>query len=348
MLKIRALSHSTADADPANPPAAPLARWQQLLKDAIRDPLELCRLLELPEEFHSPAVAAARLFPLRAPRGFVSRMRRRDPHDPLLRQVLPLGEELTPDPAFRQDPVGDRAAEIAPGVLQKYNGRVLLVTTGCCAIHCRYCFRRHYPYHESPHGVTAWEPALEKLAADPSLEEVLLSGGDPWTLSDATLAALVQRLAAIPQLQRVRFHTRLPIVLPERVTRGLIDAISGTRLTPIVVVHANHAQELDASVAAACQQLLHAGVVLLNQTVLLRGVNDDAGVLADLSRRLIACRVTPYYLHQLDRVQGAAHFEVPVARGLELLAELRRSLPGYLAPRYVAEIEGEASKTPLE
>jgi EF-P beta-lysylation protein EpmB len=224
---------------------------------------------------------------------------------------------------------------------------VLLVTTGACAIHCRYCFRRHYAYDELPPAAEAWAPALAAIAADASIDEVILSGGDPLTLSDARLAALAEQLAAIPHVRRLRIHSRLPIVLPERVDDELLAWLSGTRLTPVMVVHANHAAELDDEVAAACARLSAAGAMLLNQTVLLRGVNDDAQALAALSRRLIELRVTPYYLHQLDRVAGAAHFEVPVERGLALVEQLRAELPGYLVPRYVHEVAGEASKRPL-
>lgn len=332
----------------ASPRLAPRLRpWQQALREAVRDAAELCSLvgIDVAEMGFSPA--AARDFPLLAPRGYVARMRYGDPADPLLRQVLPLAAETHYLPGDQQDPVGDRAAELAPGLLHKYEGRVLLVTTGACAIHCRYCFRRHYAYDELPPAAEAWAPALAAIAADESIDEVILSGGDPLTLSDARLAALAEQLAAIPHVRRLRIHSRLPIVLPERVDDELLAWLSGTRLTPVMVVHANHAAELDDEVAAACARLSAAGVVLLNQTVLLRGVNDDAETLAALGRRLIELRVTPYYLHQLDRVAGGAHFEVPAELGLALVEQLRAELPGYLVPRYVQELPGEASKRPL-
>jgi len=317
------------------------------LREAVRDAAELCSLLGLDVAEMGLSAAAARDFPLLAPRGYVARMRYADPADPLLRQVLPLVAETDRMPGDQQDPVGDRAAELAPGLLHKYKGRVLLVATGACAIHCRYCFRRHYAYDELPPAVEAWAPALAAIAADDSIDEVILSGGDPLTLSDARLAALAEQLAAIPHVKRLRVHSRLPIVLPQRVDDDLLAWLTGTRLTPVMVVHANHAAELDDEVAAACARLAAAGVLLLNQSVLLRGVNDDATTLAALSRRLIELRVTPYYLHQLDRVAGAAHFEVPAERGLALLEQLRAELPGYLVPRYVQEVPGEASKRPL-
>lgn len=330
------------------PSAARPPRWQRSLADAVRDAGELCRLLRLPDEIRAAAERSGAAFRLFAPRGYVARMRPGDPHDPLLRQVLPLDDELRPAAGFSADPVADARAALRPGLLQKYAGRALLVTTGACAVHCRYCFRRHYPYDESPKSLDDWAPALERLARDPSIREALLSGGDPLMLVDATLAALADRLAAIPHLRRLRVHTRLPIVLPERVCDELLAWLCGTRLAPFVVVHANHVNEIDADAAAALVRLVDAGVPVLNQAVLLRGVNDSAAALAALCERLVDLRVTPYYLHQLDRVAGAAHFEVPVERGRAIMDELRRRLPGYAVPRYVREEPGGTAKTPLE
>lgn len=320
--------------------------WQRLLKDAIRDPGELCKLLRLPEPYVAAARRAAGDFPLFAPRGFVAKMEPQNPRDPLLLQVLPLAEECSEDESasFVPDPVGDRAAQIAPGILHKYHGRVLLVTTGACAVHCRYCFRRHFAYGEGPHSLAAWQPALERIAGDPTIEEVILSGGDPLTLVDPFLKILCEQLAAIPHLRRLRVHSRLPIVLPERVCPDLIEWLCGTRLTPIMVVHANHPAEICSNVAKALGRLSAAGVSLLNQAVLLRHINDRADVLAELCRRLVDLRVMPYYLHQLDRVRGAAHFEVPEVAGQAIVNELRRRLPGYAVPRYVRETAGAPSK----
>jgi EF-P beta-lysylation protein EpmB len=267
--------------------------------------------------------------------------------DPLLRQVLPLGDELEAVPGFERDAVGDQQAVKSAGLLQKYEGRALLITTGACAVHCRYCFRRHYPYSTGPRSVDDWEPALDLLRADETIDEVLLSGGDPLTLVDDMLAELGERLAAIPHLKRLRIHTRLPIMIPERVNAELLSWLRGTRLTPIMVVHANHAQEIDEEVAASLSRLVDAGIPVLNQSVLLRGVNDSAAALVDLSRRLVDLRVMPYYLHQLDRVAGAAHFEARVERGLQIIAEMREQLPGYAVPRYVQEIAGEPHKRVL-
>jgi EF-P beta-lysylation protein EpmB len=321
--------------------------WRRSLADAIRDPDELIDLVGLPAEYREPARRAARLFPLLAPRGYVARIRPGDPHDPLLLQVLPLGLEEDDVPGFAADPVGDGAARRAPGLLQKYEGRALLIATGVCAVHCRYCFRRHYPYGDEPRRLDDWEPALSAIAADPTLHEVILSGGDPLTLADARLAALVGRVAAVSRVTRLRIHTRLPIVLPERVTPALIELLVHAGPAPIVVVHANHPQELTRDCPEALRQLVRSGVTVLNQAVLLRGVNDSIEALAGLSERLVDLGVMPYYLHQLDRVAGAAHFEVPEAIGLSLVEELRRRLPGYAVPRYVREVAGEASKRPV-
>lgn len=317
------------------------------MKDAVRDPAELCRLLDLPENAIKNASEAASSFPLFVPRGFIGRMKPGDPADPLLRQVLPLVDEMQEAPGFGADPVGDCSATMQAGLLQKYNGRVLLITTGKCAIHCRYCFRRHFPYEEAPRLIARWQPALEAIAADASIHEVILSGGDPLTLVDATLAALVERLESIPHVRRLRIHTRLPIVIPERVTDELVAMLAASRLTPVVVVHANHANELDAQVARSIAKLAEARVVLLNQAVLLAGVNDSVEAQVALCERLIDLRVVPYYLHQLDRVAGAAHFEVPIAVGRQIIEKLRSRLPGYAVPRYVQEVAGAAHKINL-
>ena len=317
------------------------------MKDAVRDPHELCGVLELPPEFAIRAAEAARQFPLFAPRGYIARMRPGDVSDPLLRQVLPVADEMADVAAFVPDPVGDREATRQPGLLQKYHGRVLLVTTGTCAVHCRYCFRRHFPYDESPRALADWRPALEEIAQDESIREVILSGGDPLTLVDSVLYDLVDELSAIRHLQRLRIHTRLPIVIPERVTDELVAMLRDSRFASIVVVHANHANELDSHVAGALARFSAAGIVLLNQAVLLAGVNDTVDAQLALCEQLVNLRVMPYYLHQLDRVAGAAHFEVPVPRGLKIVEQLRAFLPGYAVPRYVQEVAGAFSKTEL-
>jgi EF-P beta-lysylation protein EpmB len=337
-------------ASDGKPLPAAVPHWQQELKEAIRDPRQLCRLLELPAELEAAAERAAVQFPLFAPRPFLAQIERGNPRDPLLRQILPLDAELSSPPGFTADPVGDLAARRAPSLLHKYGGRALLITTGACAVHCRYCFRRHYPYSEAqtPRSAAAWQPALEEIAADESLREVILSGGDPLVLVDSLLAELAERLAAIPHVARLRIHTRLPMMVPQRIDGPLLRWLRGTRLTPIMVLHANHPAELQGPAAAAIGRLVDAGVPVLNQSVLLRGVNDDPDVLTALCERLIQLRAMPYYLHQLDRVAGAAHFEVPLSRGLEIMESLRQRLPGYAVPRYVRETAGQPYKTPLD
>lgn len=321
--------------------------WRRSLATAIRDVEGLVRALELPAAFAQSALAAVKSFPVLVPRSFLARMRVGDPHDPLLRQVLPVAEESLPVPGFVIDAVDDQAARIAPGLLHKYQGRVLLMAAGSCAVNCRYCFRRHYPYSDEPRRMNDWEPAIQAIEQDTSVHEVILSGGDPLMLPDERLAALIERLERVEHLTRLRIHSRLPIVLPDRVTPELIELLRGSRLQPIMVVHANHPHEIADDCAEALRMLVRSGIPTLNQAVLLRGVNDDANVLADLCERLIDLGVLPYYLHQLDRVVGTAHFEVPEARGLEFIAELRKRLPGYAVPQLVREIAGAPSKTPL-
>jgi EF-P beta-lysylation protein EpmB len=327
-------------------PRAP-SSWQRELAAAIRDPDVLIDRLGLPDKIREPARRAAELFPVMATESYLARMRPGDLHDPLLRQVLPLDAEFTEAPGFVPDAVGDSEAQLAPGLLQKYAGRALLIATGACAIHCRYCFRRHFPYGEAPRKLDDWEPALATLRADKSIHEIILSGGDPLMLTDRRLGELIDLLAEIPHLRRLRIHSRLPIVLPSRVTEELIDLLRATRLAPIMVVHANHGGEIASDCGAALRKLVCAGIPTLNQAVLLRGVNDDADVLTELCERLIKLGVMPYYLHQLDRVSGAAHFEVVEEFGRNLIAELRRRLPGYAVPRYVREDAGAAHKTPM-
>lgn len=328
-----------------HPVAAP--RWQQLWRDAVREPRELLQLVGLGAAGLAVSDEAASRFALRVPRGFVARMRPGDPHDPLLRQVLPLDDELRPVPGFGVDAVGDAFAKAGQGVIRKYRGRALLVATGSCAVNCRYCFRRHFPYADESAAAGAWAGAIALIAADPAIDEVILSGGDPWSLSTEKLADLTQALADIPHLRRLRIHTRLPVVLPERVDAELVAWLQGLPWPATVVLHANHAREFDASVDAALARLRAAGATLLNQAVLLRGVNNSVNVLAELSERGFAAGVLPYYLHQLDRVDGAAHFEVPDDEARRLHAGLAARLSGYLVPRLVREVAGDPGKRPL-
>lgn len=336
-------TETSAEAEPAAP------RWRQHLARAIRDPDALLRELGL-DALADDASSAARQFPLVVPRSFVARMRPGDTDDPLLRQVLPIGAETRDVPGFVHDPVGDLPAAERPGLLHKYEGRALVVAAAACAVHCRYCFRRHFPYADAPLGRDAIDATCAHLAGDDSIREVLLSGGDPLLLSDAVLAYWIDRLASIPHVRRLRLHTRLPIVLPSRIEDGFLGLLHRARklgLTPWMVVHANHPAELVDDCADALGRLVDAGVPVLNQAVLLRGVNDDEDTLVALCERLTDLRVQSYYLHQLDPVAGAAHFHVPEARGTDLLSALRRRLPGYAVPRYVREDPGAPHKTVL-
>jgi EF-P beta-lysylation protein EpmB len=321
--------------------------WRRELARAYRRPQDLLDALRLDRGLLPAAIAAVRDFRLLVPRGFAALMTPGDPKDPLLRQVLPLAEELSEHPGFALDPVGDLAAAHAPGLLQKYQGRALLVATGACAVHCRYCFRRHFPYATEVGAADRAAAALAALAERREVREVILSGGDPLMLGDGALADLIERLTTIPHLRRLRLHTRLPVVLPSRVTAALCELLAQARLDAILVVHANHPRELGAAARDALARLRRAGLPVLNQGVLLRGVNDDADTLTELSEALFAAGVLPYYLHLLDRVAGAAHFEVPEVQALDLIDTLRARLPGYLVPRLVRERAGARFKTPV-
>jgi EF-P beta-lysylation protein EpmB len=321
--------------------------WQAQLSNAVRSVFELLQLLEI-EPGQLDILPQAGNFPLRVPHSFVRRMVRGDIHDPLLRQVLPVLDETLELTGYSLDPLAELAAMPSPGLLHKYQGRALLTVTGACAIHCRYCFRRHYPYSEANPLNGRLEQSLAYLAQHPDISEVILSGGDPLSLPNARLAELLDRLSGLPQIQTLRIHTRLPVVLPDRVDEELLALLSGLRMPCVVVVHCNHPNEIDADVVATLRSLAASGITLLNQSVLLQGINDCAATLIELSRRLFAAGTLPYYLHQLDAVQGAAHFAVEEWRAVELMETVRSALPGYLVPRLVEELPGATAKSPLQ
>lgn len=323
--------------------------WQRDLARAVRSSAELLRRLELSESQFSGLLAdvQTRSFPVLVPESFLARMQPGNPADPLLLQVLPRSEEQAEVDGFLSDAVGDLNARRAPGILQKYHGRVLLIAASACAVHCRYCFRREYPYSDEPRRLEDWDESLKTIADDRSVREVILSGGDPLILNDQRLEHLCRRLEAIPHIDRIRIHTRLPIVLPSRITDALLSLLTGLRPQVLVVVHANHAAEIQLDCRSSLQRLVQAGLPVLNQAVLLRGINDCVNSLEDLSTALMNIGVIPYYLHQLDRVSGTAHFEVPTSTGLSLVSELQARLPGYAVPRYVQEIPGATGKTPV-
>ena len=316
--------------------------WRGELRDAIRSGALLLERLGL--EAKQLSVLESTEFPVLVPEAYFSRIRHGDPRDPLLRQVLPIADELTDDVRFVNDPVQDLAARQAPGVLHKYEGRALLVVTGACAVHCRYCFRRHFPYGAERVSQRAWQQTLDYLRGDDSIEEVLLSGGDPLTLGDESLCELLDDLESLSHLQRIRIHTRLPIVIPNRVNPELLDRLARGPTRKVVVVHANHANEIDSAVERALLDLARE-VVLLNQSVLLSGVNDSVDALAELCERLVASRALPYYLHLLDPVRGASHFDVSGEQGRALIEQLRGRLPGYAVPRLVREVPRAVGKT---
>ncbi len=320
-------------------------RWQTELAEAITDAATLYRRLGLDGTSLPAALQAAREFRVMAPAAYIDRMRHGDPNDPLLLQVLPQAAELTAQPpGYDADPVGDAAASPLPGLIHKYRGRVLLVVTGACAIHCRYCFRRHYPYNEASAGPKRLDTALAWIASRPDIDEVILSGGDPLMLDDDRLARLISALEAIPHLERLRIHSRMPVVLPARVTSALCQRLVQSRLDSLLVLHANHPNELDNAVTAACSRLRAAGVTLLNQSVLLSGINNRPDVLEKLFKRLFSLGVQPYYLHLLDKVAGAAHFDMDETAARRLYAELSARLPGYMVPRLTREVAGDRAK----
>ncbi|MES1946364.1 hypothetical protein C84B14_03421 [Salinisphaera sp. C84B14] len=321
--------------------------WQQAMRESVTDIHTLLDLLALDDTARAAFAHVRTGFPLRVPRSYIARMRRGDINDPLLRQVLPVEAENADVAGFSMDAVGDHASALGDGVLHKYHGRALLVTTGACAVHCRYCFRRHFDYANQHAGARQGDAALAHVAADPSINEVILSGGDPLSLSNARLEALGESLDAIEHVSRIRIHTRTAVVLPERIDAGLIDWVARRRQQCVIVIHANHAQELDDDVAARLAALREAGATLLNQAVLLKNVNDDVDTLIELSERLFALGVMPYYLHMLDRVAGSAHFEVADAQARALINRVAARLPGYLVPRLARESAGDAAKQVL-
>ena len=326
-------------------PAFEEQSWQQQMSAAWRSAPDLLIRLGIPPE--STAVGTSD-FPLLAPESFVRRMQPGTLEDPLLKQILPVDLEEQATDGFVADPVGDLASRRVPGLLQKYEGRALLIATGACAVHCRYCFRRNYPYRTEPRTLKDWQPALSAIRMDDSLTEVIFSGGDPLMLSDRRLQELFTAVDDIPHVERIRLHTRLPIVLPARVTSEFINTISQLRTQVVVVVHANHPTEIQADCVDALRILTLSPATVLNQAVLLRGINDSTDTQAELCRRLVNLGVLPYYLHQLDRVSGAAHFETPLSRGQQIVRELRTILPGYAVPRFVQELQGKPGKTIME
>ena len=323
------------------------ASWQRQLSQAIRDPATLCKRLNLDDSWLPGAATGHQLFEICVPDAYLTRIAPNDPNDPLLRQVLPVSDEAATPQGYVTDPLEEAEHQPVKGLIHKYANRVLLIASPNCAINCRYCFRRHFPYSDNSPSRAQWQEALDYLRIDTSLNEAILSGGDPLAANDRQLAWLVEQLENIPHLKRLRIHTRLPVVIPDRIDDALLGWLAATRLQKVMVLHINHANEIDQAVIDACTRLKQAGVTLLNQSVLLRGINDSVSALATLSERLFEAGVLPYYLHVVDPVQGAAHFDVPDEEAKALVKQLLEHLPGFLMPRLVREVPGNASKTPL-
>ncbi|MDP0561267.1 MAG: EF-P beta-lysylation protein EpmB [Candidatus Endonucleobacter sp. (ex Gigantidas childressi)] len=321
--------------------------WQEALSNSISTPQELLSLLELEPTLLPETIKADKQFALKVPRPFASRMEKGNPEDPLLLQVLPLGKELSKTKGYSLDPLAENKQIPRNGVIHKYYGRLLLITSGICAINCRFCFRRHFPYGKNQLVGENWNNALSYIASDNTIKEVILSGGDPLAASDKRLGKLVSDLSEISHVKTLRIHTRLPIVIPQRITREMLQWLTGSRLKPVVVIHCNHINEIDLSVEAALSKLQQAGVILLNQTVLLKGINDSSEALIALNQKLFHSSVLPYYLHLLDPVQGAAHFDVNDTIAKRLIKTIMAKSPGYLVPRLVREIAGCPCKTPV-
>ena len=322
--------------------------WQSQLSDLITDPLELLEVLKLcPEQLLSGAILASEQFKLRVPRAFVGKMTVGDPLDPLLLQVLPHHLELEDYPDFVTDPLGEEQANQQPGVLHKYKSRFLLTLTGACAVHCRYCFRRHFPYQENLPKNEDWLNIKNYIESQPDINEVIFSGGDPLTLSNRKLKLWIDRLESLPQIKFLRIHSRVPIVIPNRVDEELVSLLKNSRLRIILVVHSNHAAELDDLTCARLSLLVQQQITVLNQAVLLKGINNSAQVLVDLSYRLFDAGIMPYYLHVLDKVKGAHHFDLSPKEINLIYKDVLENLPGYLVPKLVREIAGEKNKTPL-
>ncbi|OMH38373.1 EF-P beta-lysylation protein EpmB [Motiliproteus sp. MSK22-1] len=321
--------------------------WQHQLTNAITDPKEFFERLKLPSELLPPAILASKSFALRVPEPYLDRMEPGNIKDPLLLQVLPLLAETQPVPGYVIDPLGEESTNHQPGIIHKYHGRVLLIISGGCAINCRYCFRRHFPYSDNQLGTEEWQQALDYLNRDHSISEVILSGGDPLAANDKRLNKMFQDLGAIPHLKRLRIHTRLPVVIPQRVNSALIEAIGQSNLQTVIVTHINHPNEIDTELASAISKLKQAGVTLLNQSVLLKDINDHSDTLAMLSEKLFEIGLLPYYLHLLDPVAGASHFNVDENTARYLAGSLCDRLPGYLVPKLVREQAGATAKVPL-
>ncbi|WP_333005802.1 EF-P beta-lysylation protein EpmB [Vibrio coralliilyticus] len=321
--------------------------WLKQLANGISDPEKLLLQLEIDPSPWQNGFEARKLFAQRVPQSFVDRMEKGNPFDPLLRQVLPLSEEFDVHSGYSTDPLGEQDNQI-PGLLHKYRNRALMIVKGGCAINCRYCFRRHFPYNENKGSKSVWSQSLDYVRQHPELNEIILSGGDPLMAKDEELQWLIEQIADIQHIKRLRIHSRLPVVIPARITSTLTKLLAGTRLQVILVTHINHANEINQELRDALSSLRHEGVTLLNQGVMLKGVNDSVEAQVALSESLFDAGVLPYYIHVLDKVQGAAHFFISDQQAKQIMAGVIERVSGYLVPKLTREIGGRTSKTPLD
>jgi len=320
--------------------------WQKDLREVITEPEQLLSLLDIATADYLQHFKARSLFPVRVPLSFIKRMKKGDINDPLLKQVMPLSKEFVVTDGYSADPLQEHDT-VAEGLLHKYKHRVLMIVKAGCAINCRYCFRSHFPYQDNSPNKKRWQSALDYIAAHDEISEVIFSGGDPLMASDDHLAWLIEQIEQIPHVTRLRIHSRLPVVIPHRITKSLVSLLQDSRLKATMVLHINHPNEINPELVAALEPLRAARIPLFNQSVLLRGVNDDAQVLSKLSEDLFDGGIQPYYLHLFDAVQGAAHFDVREEDAVAIVKAMLASLPGFLMPKLVREIAGQANKTPI-
>ena len=332
---------------PRTLPTCQTNRWQDDMANLIRQPHELLRILELDPSLLETLQNSSHQFNLRVPRQFVEKMKKGDINDPLLRQVLPLKEELQVSELYSMDPLQEASSNPHPGLLHKYHGRVLLVVSASCAIHCRYCFRRHFPYQDNKPSRENWQSVLNYISEDKSINEVIFSGGDPLSASDKYLSRLTAQISQIPHIKRLRIHTRLPILLPNRIDDACLLWLKTPRLQTIMVLHSNHPNEIDHQTATMVSRLRQADITVLNQSVLLKGINDNVDILTSLSEKLFDAGILPYYLHLLDKVANVEHFDIPEAQARHLYQQLLARLPGFLVPKLVKELPQAVSKLPI-
>jgi EF-P beta-lysylation protein EpmB len=331
--------------EPASQPISIYSDWKAELSNCISSIYELLNQLGLKAEDLNATEQAASQFPIKVPQPFVKLMEYGNPKDPLLKQVLPITSELQVNSNFSTDPVGESSFNPVPGIVHKYRNRVLMIISPNCAINCRYCFRRHFPYEDNRQSKQQWLKALDYLKTKPEINEVIYSGGDPLAANDNFLSWLTGEIESIKHIKRLRIHTRLPVVIPSRIDDPLLNWLSNTRLKTTVVLHINHANEIDIALSQGVDRLKQAGILVLNQSVLLKGVNDNSHQLTCLSEKLFDAGILPYYLHMLDPVQGASHFDVPEAQAVEIFNQIQSELPGFLVPKLVQERAGETSKS---